>query len=55
MAEGNGRLRILGVGDANSLIFLRWAWRLAELDHEVHIVSNRITPRSEELEGLTVH
>jgi glycosyltransferase involved in cell wall biosynthesis len=55
MAEGNGRLRILGVGDANSLIFLRWAWRLAELGHEVHIVSNRITPRSEELEGLTVH
>ena len=55
MAEGNGRLRILGVGDANSLIFLRWAWRLAERGHEVHIVSNRITPRSEELEGLTVH
>lgn len=55
MAEGNGRLRILGVGDANSLIFLRWAWRLAELGHDVHIVSNRITPRSEELEGLTVH
>ena len=55
MADGNGRLRILGVGDANSLIFLRWAWRLAELGHEIHIVSNRITPRSEELEGLTVH
>ena len=55
MAEGNGRLRILGVGDANSLIFLRWAWRLAERGHEVHIVSNRITPRREELEGLTVH
>jgi L-malate glycosyltransferase len=55
MADGNGRLRILGVGDANSLIFLRWAWRLAELGHDVHIVSNRITPRSEELEGLKVH
>lgn len=55
MAEGNGRLRILGVGDANSLIFLRWGWRLAELGHDVHVVSNRITPRSEELEGLTVH
>jgi L-malate glycosyltransferase len=55
MAERNGRLRILGVGDANSLIFLRWGWRLAERGHEVHIVSNRITPRSEELEGLAVH
>ena len=55
MAEGNGQLRVLGVGNANSLIFLRWAWRLAERGHEVHIVSNRITPRSEELKGLTVH
>jgi glycosyltransferase involved in cell wall biosynthesis len=55
VAEENGRLRILGVGDGASLIFLRWAWRLAELGHEVHVVSNRITPRPEELEGLTAH
>jgi L-malate glycosyltransferase len=55
VADGNGRLRILGVGDGASLIFLRWAWRLAELGHEIHIVSNRVTPRREELEGLTAH
>lgn len=48
-------LRLLGVGNAQSIIFLRWAWRLAERGHEVHIVSDRITERIEELEGLTVH
>jgi hypothetical protein len=34
-------LRILGVGNARSVIFLRWAWRLTELGHEVHVVSDR--------------
>lgn len=48
-------LRILGVGDGRSVIFLRWAWRLAELGHDVHIVSNRITPREKELAGITAH
>jgi glycosyltransferase involved in cell wall biosynthesis len=48
-------LRLLGVGNAQSIIFLRWAWRLAERGHEVHVVSDRITPRADELEGLTVH
>jgi len=48
-------LRLLGVGNAQSIIFLRWAWRLAERGHDVHVVSDRITQRSEELEGLTVH
>jgi L-malate glycosyltransferase len=48
-------LRLLGVGNAQSIIFLRWAWRLAERGHEVHVVSDRITERREELEGLTVH
>ncbi|HYM64628.1 MAG TPA: glycosyltransferase family 4 protein [Gaiellaceae bacterium] len=48
-------LRILGVGDGHSVIFLRWAWRLAELGHDVHIVSDRITPREEELAGITAH
>ena len=41
----DGPLRLLGVGNAQSIIFLRWAWRLAERGHEVHIVSDRITPR----------
>ena len=48
-------LRLLGVGNAQSIIFLRWAWRLAERGHEVHVVSDRITERREELKGLTVH
>jgi L-malate glycosyltransferase len=49
-------LRILGVGDGRSIIFLRWAWRLAELGHDVHIVSTRYRDdRPQELEMLTVH
>jgi hypothetical protein len=48
-------LRILGIGDGRSVIFLRWAWRLAELGHDIHIVSNRITPREKELAGITAH
>jgi L-malate glycosyltransferase len=51
----DGPLRLLGVGNAQSIIFLRWAWRLAERGHEVHVVSDRITPRAEELEGITAH
>ena len=47
VAEGNGGrpLRVLGVGDGRSLIFLRWAWRVAELGHDVHIVSDRLSER----------
>ena len=48
-------LRVLGVGDGRSLIFLRWAWRVAERGHEVHFVSDRITERESELEGITAH
>jgi glycosyltransferase involved in cell wall biosynthesis len=57
MAERNGDspLRLLGVGDGRSLIFLRWAWRVAELGHDVHIVSDRISERPGELDGITVH
>ena len=57
MAESNGHrpLRVLGVGDGRSVIFLRWAWRVAELGHDVHIVSDRITDRPGELEGITAH
>ncbi len=39
-------LRILGVGDAKSRHFVRWAQRLAEQGHEVHIVSGRYNPRA---------
>jgi L-malate glycosyltransferase len=57
MSEQNGdrRLRVLGVGDGHSLIFLRWAWRVAELGHDVHIVSDRLSERPGELDGITAH
>lgn len=48
-------LRLLGIGDGSSIIFLRWAWRLAELGHELHVASDRWTVRQEELAGLHVH
>jgi glycosyltransferase involved in cell wall biosynthesis len=49
------RLRILGVGDAKSRHFARWATRLAERGHEVHVASGRVNPREGELDGLHVH
>jgi len=48
-------LRILGVGDAKSRHFARWATRLAERGHEVHIASGRVNLREGELDGLHVH
>jgi L-malate glycosyltransferase len=48
-------LRILGVGDAKSRHFARWATRLAQRGHEVHIASGRMNPREGELDGLYVH
>ena len=50
----SGTLRILGIGDAKSRHFARWARRLAERGHEVHVASGRFNPRGE-LEGLHVH
>jgi glycosyltransferase involved in cell wall biosynthesis len=57
MASGDGDkpLRVLGVGNGRSIIFLRWAWRVAELGHDVHVVSDTFTDRSEELQGITAH
>ena len=48
------RLRILGIGDAKSRHFARWARRLSERGHEVHVASGRVNPRGE-LEGIQVH
>jgi len=48
------RLRILGIGDAKSRHFARWARRLAERGHEVHVASGRSNPRGE-LDGIHVH
>jgi L-malate glycosyltransferase len=50
----DGKLRILGIGDAKSRHFARWARRLAERGHEVHVASGRVNPRGE-LDGLHVH
>jgi glycosyltransferase involved in cell wall biosynthesis len=48
-------LRILGVGDAKSRHFARWATRLTQRGHEVHVASGRVNPREGELDGLVVH
>jgi len=50
----NGKLRILGIGDAKSRHFARWANRLAEKGHDVHVASGRANPRGE-LEVIEVH
>jgi glycosyltransferase involved in cell wall biosynthesis len=49
------RIRLLGMGDAKSLNFLRWAQRLARHGLDVHVVSNRVPPSPALAEGLTVH
>jgi glycosyltransferase involved in cell wall biosynthesis len=45
-------MRILGIGNARSVIFLRWAWRLAERGHSVFVVSDRFSDAPGELRGL---
>lgn len=49
------QLRILGIGNARSVIFQRWAWRLAELGHHVTIVSDRQPRDHRELRGLELY
>jgi len=48
-------LRILAVADARSIHTLRWARRLADRGHDVHVVSNRVGADPRETEGVTVH
>ena len=48
-------LRILGIGNARSNNFARWATRLADRGHEVHVASGRVNTREGELDGLVVH
>jgi len=47
-------LRLLGVADARSINVARWARRLAERGHEVHLVSDRL-PTNGAVDGVTVH
>jgi len=49
------RLRILGVGPGRSINFLRWAWRLGERGHEVHVASTQLSERPGELDGIHAH
>ena len=48
-------LRILGIGDAKSVNFLRWAQRVARSGLDVHVVSDRPVAHPALTEGLTVH
>lgn len=52
MAE---KLHVLGVGDAKSINFLRWAWKVQERGHRVTIVTNRFSKHAGELDGLELH
>lgn len=49
------RLRILGIGNARSRHLARWAHRLAERGHEVHIATTRADLWPGELDGIAVH
>ncbi len=47
-------LRLLAVGDGRSLHVIRWAQRLVERGHAVHLVTSQ-TGRREDLAGVAVH
>jgi len=48
-------LRVLAVADAQSIHTLRWARRLADRGHALHIVSDRVAVRPADAEGLHIH
>ena len=48
-------LRVLGVADARSINNARWARRLVERGHEVHLVSDRLPAADAPIEGAAVH
>jgi glycosyltransferase involved in cell wall biosynthesis len=48
-------LRILSVAPGRSIHTLRWARRLVDLGHEVHLVSAVSESRSAEISGATMH
>jgi glycosyltransferase involved in cell wall biosynthesis len=48
-------VRLLGIGNARSVIVLRWARLLADRGHDVHVVSDRFPERPEERDDLPVH
>jgi glycosyltransferase involved in cell wall biosynthesis len=48
-------LRLLAVGDGRSLHTIRWAERLAERGHDLHLVTDRFPQAGKEPAGVTVH
>jgi glycosyltransferase involved in cell wall biosynthesis len=46
---------VLGVADARSINNARWARRLVERGHEVHLVSDRLPAADAPIEGAAVH
>ena len=48
-------LRVLAVADAQSIHTLRWARRLADRGHALHIVSDRVAVRPADAAGLHLH
>jgi L-malate glycosyltransferase len=48
-------LRVLALADGRSLHTIRWAQRLVERGHTVHLVTNRSNPSERELTGVAVH
>lgn len=52
MAE---KLGLLGIGNARSVHFLRWARLLTARGHDVHLVSDRVSDRADDLDGIVVH
>src|SRR5262245_9820934 len=48
-------LRVLGIADARSINNARWARRLVDRGHEVHLVSDRLPAADAPIEGATVH
>ena len=48
-------LRLLGVADGKSLNVLRWGRRLTELGHEVHLVTDKISPEEARDAGMVMH
>ena len=48
-------LRLLALADGRSLHTIRWAQRLVERGHVLHLVTNRVSANGRELAGVTVH
>ena len=55
MSCGERPLCVLAVADARSIHTLRWARRLVDRGHRVHIVSNRVGADPRETAGIEIH